>query len=377
MLKRLTIFPAVVLVGPRQVGKTSLTEAIRNQIGRPSLYLDLERRVDLAKLEDLEGLAERNLGQLIILDEIQRYPALFPELRSIIDRNRDPGRFLLLGSASPQLIKDSSESLAGRVAYLELGGLQLREVAELYDYRSHWFRGGFPDGLLAMDAESSSLWREAFITSYLERELPRLGLAVSPGVINRLWTLLAHSTAEVSNVSKLAAALEVSSATLKRYLDFLEQAYLIRRLQPYFPNVKKRLVKSPKLYLRDTGILHELLGIKTYEQLLSHPILGSSWETYIVEQIQVLSPRGHQFYYYRTQNGAEMDLVITRGGQVQSVVEIKHNKSPRLTKGFYSAAEDLGADRRFVVAPVEGVQRTKSGEWLIGPDALPEIFAGA
>jgi predicted AAA+ superfamily ATPase len=374
VLKRLEIFPAVVLVGPRQVGKTSLTAAIRNQIGRPSLYLDLERIVDLAKLDDLEGLAERNLDKLIILDEIQRYPALFPELRSIIDRKRTPGRFLLLGSASPQLIRDSSESLAGRVAYLELGGLQLSEILPTQDYRTHWFRGGFPDSLLAQDNESSSLWREAFISSYLERELPLLGLRVSPTTIRRLWIMLAHTTGQVANASKLAASLELSSPTLKRYIDFLEQAYLVRRLSPYYANVKKRLVKSPKLYLRDSGILHELLGIPSYEGLLSHPTVGSSWETYIVEQISNLLPRGNELFYYRTQDGAEIDLVIVRGGRVQSVIEIKRNQRPRLTKGFYLAADDLSVDRRFIIAPVEGKQRTRSGEWLLGPDALTEVF---
>ncbi len=374
VLKRLSVFPAVVLVGPRQVGKTSLTSAIRNQIGRPSMYLDLERPTDLAKLEDLEGLAERNLDKLIILDEIQRYPALFPELRSVIDRNRSNGRFLLLGSASPQLIRDSSESLAGRVAYLELGGLQFKEMETIADYRTHWFRGGFPNALLAESAEGSSLWREAFISSYLERELPLLGLNASPETIRRLWILLAHTSGEVMNASKLAASLEVTSPTLKRYVDFLEQAYLVRRLRPFYANVKKRLVKSPKLYLRDTGILHELLRIYSYEELLSHPSLGNSWETYVVEQISQLLPRGHELFYYRTQDGAEIDLVIVSGGTVRSVVEIKHNKYPRLKRGFYLTTNDLKVDHRFIVAPVEGKQRTKKGEWLLGPDALEEIF---
>ena len=374
VLKRLAVFPAVVLVGPRQVGKTSLTAAIRNQIGKPSLYLDLERRVDLAKLEDLEGLAERHLDKLIILDEIQRYPDLFPELRSIIDRNRKNGRFLLLGSASPQLIRDSSESLAGRVGYLEMGGLQLNEVATMTDYRTHWFRGGFPESLLAASTENSSLWRESFINSYVERELPLLGLTANAGVVLRLWTLLAHTSGEVVNYSKLAASLNMTSPTVKRYLDFLEQAFLVRRLPPFHANVKKRLVKSPKLYLKDTGILHELLSVDGYEALLSHPGLGNSWESYVVEQIAGRLPRNAQLYFYRTSGGVEVDLVVVRGGTVRAVVEIKHNKQPRLSRGFYEAADDLQTDRRFIVAPVEGYQRTRQGDWLLGPDALDRIF---
>ena len=374
VLKRLAVFPAVVLVGPRQVGKTSLTAAIRNQIGKPSLYLDLERRVDLAKLEDLEGLAERHLDKLIILDEIQRYPDLFPELRSIIDRNRKNGRFLLLGSASPQLIRDSSESLAGRVGYLEMGGLQLNEVATMTDYRTHWFRGGFPESLLAASTENSSLWRESFINSYVERELPLLGLTANAGVVLRLWTLLAHTSGEVVNYSKLAASLNMTSPTVKRYLDFLEQAFLVRRLPPFHANVKKRLVKSPKLYLKDTGILHELLSVGGYESLLSHPGLGNSWESYVVEQIAGRLPRNAQLYFYRTSGGVEVDLVVVRGGTVRAVVEIKHNKQPRLSRGFYEAADDLQTDRRFIVAPVEGYQRTRQGDWLLGPDALDRIF---
>ena len=377
VLERLEVFPAVVLIGPRQVGKTSLTTAIRNQIGKPSLYLDLERRVDLAKLEDLEGLAERHLDKLIILDEIQRYPALFPELRSIIDRNRKNGRFLLLGSASPQLIRDSSESLAGRVGYLELGGLQLTEARTLVDYRTHWLRGGFPESLLAESDERSSLWRESFITSYVERELPLLGLKVNAGTISRLWTMLAHTSGEVVNYSKLATSLNMTNPTVKRYLDFMEQAFLLRRLSPFHANGKKRLVKSPKLYLKDTGILHELLSIEGYEDLLSHPSLGNSWESYVVEQIGNLLPRNYQLYFYRTSGGAELDLVVVRGGTVRAVVEIKHNKQPRLSRGFYQAAEDLDVTNRFVVAPVEGYQRTRSGDWLIGPDALERIFTGA
>ena len=374
VLKRLGVFPAVVLIGPRQVGKTSLTAAIRNQIGKPSVYLDLERRVDLAKLEDLEGLAERHLDKLIILDEIQRYPNLFPELRSVIDRHRMNGRFLLLGSASPQLIRDSSESLAGRVGYVEMGGLSLGEVATVAGYRTHWFRGGFPESVLAENAESSSLWREAFITSYVERELPLLGLSANATVVNRLWTLLAHTSGEVVNYNKLSASLNLTSPTVKRYIDFLEQAFLVRRLPPFHANVKKRLVKRPKLYLRDTGILHELLSIDSYEMLLSHPILGNSWESYIIEQITNQIPRNTQLYFYRTSGGAEVDLVLLRGGSVRAVVEIKHNKQPRLTRGFYEAANDLRTERRFVVAPVEGYQRTKQGDWLLGPDALDRIY---
>ncbi|MEM9527534.1 MAG: ATP-binding protein, partial [Bacteroidota bacterium] len=255
------LFPAVVIIGPRQVGKTSLTLAIRNQVDQLSYYLDLERPEDLATVENLEAYAEANLDSLIILDEIQRKPELFPELRSVIDRHRRPGRFLLLGSASLDLIRDASESLAGRIAIVELTGLQYPEIKEVTDWTNHWVRGGFPDSLLATSDGASLQWRNFFLRTYFERDLPLLGINVSPITMRRLLTMIAHQNGQLLNFNELSRSLGIDVRSLKKYLDRLEQTFLLRRLPPYFINIGKRLVKSPKVYLRDTGILHSLLLI--------------------------------------------------------------------------------------------------------------------
>ncbi|MEM1216750.1 MAG: ATP-binding protein, partial [Bacteroidota bacterium] len=367
-------YPAVVLVGPRQVGKTSLTKAIRNQIGKPSVYLDLERPRDLAKLADLEALIAAYPEHVLIFDEIQREPSLFPQLRAIIDQNRQAGRFILLGSASPALIRDSSESLAGRVAYLELSVLQWREVKATYDFRQHWFRGGFPLSLLAPTDAVSSRWRDDFIRAYLERELPMLGLTASPTVLRRMWTMLAHVNGQLLNKTQLANSLDISVPSLSKYLDFLEQAYLIRRLPPYFANLGKRLVKSPKLYLRDTGILHELLAIQTPGELLGHPAIGASWENYVLEQLAAIKPRWAELHFYRTQGGSELDVVITKGGIPYSCAEVKHSVNPTLSKGFYQAITDLKLKKNYLIAPVEQPYSLKSVVTVMGVQHLAKVF---
>ncbi len=374
LLKIIERMPAAVVVGPRQIGKTSLTKTIRNQVGKKSIYLDLERPDDLQALNQLEVFAENNLDKLIILDEIQRHPKLFPELRSIIDRNRFPGRFILLGSASPSLIRDSSESLAGRISILELTGLKLDEVSPEFDFRTHWLRGGFPESLLANDIEASDEWRSDFIRTYVERDLPELGLKANPVVIQRLWTMLAHLNGQTLNQTKLANSLGMSPPTLKTYINFMEQAYLVRQLPPYFANVGKRLVKSPKVYLRDTGIGHTLLGIQNQRNLLSHPNIGASWENYVIEQLFAIKPRWAELYFYRTQAGAELDLVITRGGIPKRSVEIKFSVNPVLTKGYYTANDDLKIDKRFVVSPGERSITMKNGVKLVSPNDLHSIF---
>lgn len=374
VLKLASYSPAVVIVGPRQVGKTSLTKAIRNQIGKPSVYLDLERPRDLAKIDDLEALLDTYPQHLIILDEIQRQPNLFPELRSAIDRNRVAGRFILLGSASPELIRDSSETLAGRVAYLELGALNYSEIEKQFDFRKHWFRGGFPLSLLAENDEISSRWRDDFIRTYLERDLPQLGLRADAIVLRRLWTMLAHCNGQLLNKQNLSNSLGISVPSLTKYIDFLEQAFLIRRLPPYHANLGKRLVKSPKIYLRDTGILHELLSIYTPEELLGHPSIGASWENYVIEQLFSIQPRWAKLYFYRTHGGAELDVVITKAEIPQSVVEIKHASQPNITRGFYTAVEDLKVDKKFVVAPVAGAYQMKKNITVLGIDQLRRVF---
>lgn len=373
VLQLAVYYPAVVIVGPRQVGKTSLTQAIRNQIGRPSVYLDLERPRDLAKLDDLEALLEMYPEHVLIFDEIQRLPSLFPQLRSAIDRNRQAGRFILLGSASPELIRDSSESLAGRVAYLELAALQYDEIKEQITFREHWFRGGFPLSLLAPNDEISSRWRDDFIRTYLERDLPQLGLKASPVLVRRLWTMLAHLSGQLLNRNELSNSLGINNATAANYLDFLEHAYLIRRLPPYHINIGKRLVKSPKIYLRDTGLLHELLSIPTSADLLGHPIIGHSWENYVVEQLFAIKPRWATLYFYRTHGGAELDLIVTKADIPVAAVEIKHSATPKPSRGFYTAAQDLQITKKFVVAPIE-VAYERNENRIIGMEQLQEVF---
>ncbi len=378
ILEWLTFFPAVVIIGPRQVGKTSLTTAIRNQANKVSFYLDLERRQDLATIDNLEVFAEANLDRLIILDEVQRKPSLFPELRSVIDRHRQPGRFVLLGSASLDLIRDASESLAGRIAILELNGFTLDELSGLSTYVQHWLRGGFPDAQLAPSDRLSYEWRKSFLRTYLERDLPSFGLTASPTLTERLLTMLAHLTGQQLNLQSLSRSLGIDARTLGNYLNLLEETFLIRRLPPYFVNVGKRLVKSPKLYVRDSGLLHTLLDIETQNELLGHPIIGASFETYVIEQLHALAPRAYTLYYYRTQNGAELDIVLVKGGTVRAVVEIKSRVDPKLTQGFYTARADLGNPLAFVVVPGSEIDYTikgSEGVRVISPEGLEAIYA--
>ncbi|TAK31219.1 MAG: ATP-binding protein, partial [Saprospiraceae bacterium] len=277
----------------------------------------------------------------------------FPVIRALIDRNRRPGRYIILGSASPELIRDTSESLAGRVAYLELAPFNWQEVQNVVDYRAHWLRGGFPESLLAASDALSFEWRLNFIQSYLERDLPLLGLNADPMLIRRLWMMTAHLNGNLLNMGMLAGSLGISNPTVRRYLDFLESAYLIRRLHPYHFNIKKRLVKTPKIYIRDTGILHSLLNIGDMQQLLGHPALGGSWEAYIIQEIATRIPPHTELFFYRTQDGTEADLVIAPGGIPKILVEIKFTSTPKVSKGFHIAKTDLKTERNFIVCPVD------------------------
>ncbi|MBK7408931.1 MAG: ATP-binding protein [Saprospirales bacterium] len=344
--------PAVVLVGPRQVGKTSLVKQLAAQFPREVVYYDLENPDDFNQFSNPNLLLEPLKDQTVILDEVQRVPALFPALRGLIDRHRQPGRFILLGSASPELIRDTSESLAGRVAYFELHPFTLPELPGAIDYRQHWLRGGFPASLLA-DSDAKSLdWREHFIRSYLERDLPLLGLRADPILIRRLWTMIAHLNGQLLNLSALGNSLDISAPTVRRYLNFLESAFLIRQLQPWHANTSKRLVKTPKIYLRDTGLLHALLRTGTMRDLQSHPALGASWEAYIVQEIAARLPARADLYFYRTHDGTEADLVVTRSGIPEVLVEIKYSTTPKPGKGFFIAKNDLATARNFIVCPV-------------------------
>jgi len=325
-------------------------------LGKSSHYLDLERPSDLAKLVDPELYLSSFDGQLVILDEVQRMPDLFPLLRSLIDERRrageKAGHFLLLGSASPELLQQSSETLAGRISYLELSPLQLLELPEPNkSLQTLWQRGGYPDSYLAPDEESSIQWREDFITSYVERYLPQQGITAAPILLRRFCTMLAHQQGATINLSKLAGSLGIDGKTARRYLDLLEGLYLVRSLPPWTRNAGKRLVKSSKVYWRDSGILHTLAGLHHLEQVLGHPLCGASWEGYCTEQILGRLPKDATVSHYRTHAGAEVDLVIEQADGEILAVEIKRTLSPKLTPGLVESMETLKADRGLIIIP--------------------------
>lgn len=354
LLERLGQFPAVALLGSRQVGKTTLAMGL--DVGKPTHYLDLERPSDLAKLEDPELYLAGFSGQLVILDEVQRQPGLFPVLRSLIDdrrrRGEKSGHFLLLGSASPELLQQSSETLAGRISYLEMSPFQLLELPKPdQSLPLHWERGGYPDSFLASGEETSLQWREDFLTSYVERYLPQQGITAAPILLRRFCSMLAHQQGATVNLSKLAGSLGIDGKTARRYLDLLEGLYLVRSLPPWTRNAGKRLVKAAKVYWRDSGILHALAGLPTLEHVLGHPICGASWEGYCIEQILNRLPKGATASHYRTHAGAEVDLVIEQADGRIHAVEIKRTLSPKLTPGLVESMETLGAHQGFIVIP--------------------------
>ena len=341
---------AIVLLGARQVGKTTLAHEIAK--GCDSIYLDLESPEDLMKLTDALSFFRQNKDKLIILDEIQHTPDLFPVLRGVIDQNKRDGKkvgqFLLLGSASMDLLRQSSESLAGRISYVEMSGLTLLEVGtESRD--TLWLRGGFPDSYLARTDEVSWDWRESFIRTYLERDVSQLGFRVPATRLRRLWTMLAHVQGENINFSKLAANLEVDAKTVVHYLEILEDLLLVRRINPWHENVKKRLIKSPRFYVRDSGILHKLLGIYDTNALLSHPILGKSWEGFVLESILSIIPAGTDAYFYRTSTGVEVDLLLKFSTGEVWAIEVKYGVAPKIGRGFYQSVEDLGVEQRYIL----------------------------
>ena len=361
--EHLALFPAVGILGPRQVGKTTLARAIADaraetSDGEPGrseggLYLDLENPADLSRLAEGSGYLEGVRDRLVVLDEIQRAPGLFRELRGIIDRRirrgERAGQFLILGSASLDLLRQSGESLAGRIGYLELGPLDVREVEESRLLRL-WSRGGFPPSFLAPSDGASALWRENFIRTYLERDIPQLGPRIPAQTLRRFWTMLAHSQGGLLNASQLAGSLAVDGKTIAKYVDLMVDLLLVRRLQPIHANVRKRLVKSPKIYLRDSGILHALLGIPDLDYLLGHPIAGASWEGFAIETLigaapNRLSPPG----FYRTATGVEIDLILEVPGPRRWAIEIKRGLAPRIGKGFRVALDDVKPERAFVV----------------------------
>ncbi len=350
--RRLEQFPAVALLGPRQVGKTTL--ALQLAATTPSLYLDLEASADLARLSEPSLFLQRHADKLVILDEVQRLPGLFAELRSLIDAGRRQGqangRFLLLGSASVELIRQSSESLAGRIAFLELGGLHALELgADALD--KLWIRGGFPGSTLAATDGDSAEWRRQFIRTYLERDIPKLGPRVPAETLRRFWTMLAHGQGSLLNAAELGRSLGVDGKTVGRYLDLLVDLLLVRRLPPLLANVGKRLVRSPKVLVRDSGLVHTLLGLGDADAVLGHPVAGASWEGFVIETLLAVAPQGCQGWFYRTAAGAEIDLVLEWSPQRRWAIEVKRSLSPRLGKGFHQARADLQPERTFVVTP--------------------------
>ncbi len=354
LLELLDNFPAVSLLGPRQVGKTTLSLALADK--RPIVYLDLESTSDQARLQNAELYLAEHQDKLVVLDEVQRIPGLFQTLRGLIDKGRREGkrtnRFLLLGSASIELLKQSSESLAGRIAYLELTPFDLLELgADKID--ALWLRGGFPESILAADDRQSFRWRQDFIRTYLERDIPQLGPRIPAETLRRFWSMLAHNQGELLNAAKLAAGLGVDGKTVARYLDLLVDLLLVRRLTPWHSNSGKRLIKSPKTYIRDSGITHALLGIVDKEALLGHPVCGRSWEGYVIENCLSASHPHCQASFYRSSSGAECDLVLTFPDQTTWAIEVKRSQAPSLRKGFHFAKEDIQPAASFLVYPGE------------------------
>lgn len=344
----------MAVLGPRQVGKTTLALEIAEN--PPSIYLDLESPADRARLADPELYLAGHEDELVVLDEVHRLPGLFQSLRGLIDRGRRrgrrAGRFLLLGSASIDLMRQSGETLAGRIAYLELSPFDALEI-DADDQDLLWVRGGFPDSFLAADDDVSLRWRQNFIRTYLERDVPQLGPRIPAETLRRFWTMLAHAQGGLLNAASLAGSLGVDGKTIARYLDLMVDLLLVRRLPAWHKNVAKRLVKSPKVYLRDSGVTHALLGLEGKENLLGHPVVGQSWEGFVIENLLSVAPDRAEASFYRSSGGAEIDLVLTLPGRQPWAIEVKRSLDPRPARGFHHACADVKPEAKYVVYPGE------------------------
>ena len=371
VLSRLAEAPAVVLLGPRQVGKTTLAQQIAGEYGKDAIYLDLERPADLRRLDDADAYLRAQAGKLVVIDEIHRAPGLFAVLRGVIDERRRGGmrhgQFLLLGSASIDLMRQASETLAGRVAYLNILPLTAAEaVPEGHTVEKVFLRGGFPESLLAKSDEASFRWRTAFVRSYLERDVPMFAPRLPAETVGRLWTMLANGQGSLLNQSRLAGSLGIKSPTIGRYVDLLVDLMLVRRLQPYSNNTGKRLVRSPKVYVRDSGLLHALLELQTSNDIAGHQIAGPSYEGFVIENLITAANDRYVPTFYRTEDGAEIDLILERGGKPIMAVEVKRASAPKTGKNFQTVCDELGINKRFVVYP--GTERyPMSG----GVEAIP------
>ncbi|MEN9671078.1 MAG: hypothetical protein RL018_1355 [Pseudomonadota bacterium] len=366
--------PAVGILGPRQVGKTTLAKSFATDPSK-AIYLDLDSAQARAKLRDPAAFFEANRQRLVVLDEIQNHPELLSELRGEIDADRRPGRFLILGSASFRLLKQS-QSLAGRLSLVDMSPLLACEAAPQFeDIQNLWLRGGFPNSLLAPNNVASWDWREALIRHFLNADLPALGIRVEPGVMHRFWRMVAHLHGQLFNASGIAASLGISAPSVTRYLDNLCDTLMLRRIEPYHANLGKRLVKSPKVYVRDSGLLHHLLGIQEVNDLLGHPSTGASWEGFVMEQIANLLPSGATLNFYRTTAGAEMDAVVELGTK-RVGFEIKFSSAPAVTKGFWQAREDLRLNDTYVVAPVREGWPMRDGVRVISVMELEAVLGG-
>lgn len=371
VLGLLSSFPAVALLGPRQCGKTSLARSLLP--GKNSLYLDLERPRDAERLRDPDLFLGQHQDELVCLDEVQRMPQLFPLLRSLIDDDPRPGRFLLLGSASPDLIRFGSESLAGRLAVHELTPFTVAEaVPKAADVLTHWRRGGFPRSLLARDEAASFEWRTAFIRSFLERDLGLLGIRTEPEAMSRFWRMMAHHHAQLLNLSALGGSLGVTHSTVRARVDAMTGAFMLRVLPPLEANLKKRLVKSPKVYLRDAGLLHALLDLETADDLFGHPAYGASWEGYVIEEA-ITAAAGFRASFYRTSDGTELDLVLEKGKR-RIAIECKASSAPQVGRGFWNALDTLGIKEAYVVAPVDRAWPLEKRVQVIPPTSLPRLL---
>ncbi len=362
VLDDLSFFPVVAIVGPRQVGKTTLAKNVAIPGGKPTLYLDLEWEEDRAKLSDAGTYLLQHEDKCVIIDEVQIMPQLFPLLRSLVDRKREPARFILLGSASPALLKNSAESLAGRIAYHELTPFSLTEIWQPDILRQHWFRGGFPDAFLAPDDERAKNWLAQFSTTFIERDLAQvIGKEANAANMLRFVRMLGHLHGQMLVVSDLSNALNLAAQTVNRYLDLLEGTFLTRRLEPYFANVGKRISKTPKFYYRDSGFCHAVTRLRDREDLYAHPAVGASWEGYVIEQIYRAAGKNCEYFFYRTQNGAEIDLLLLTSRNEKVCIEIKYANSPNISRGFFSSVEDLKPEHRYVVVPDAESYRRSDG----------------